>query len=256
MTKLKLIFDKTIFFAIIFEKSLFSFNFEENYYNMYEKILQKLKLQRGTTSNVSDRTLEDLAKSLVAIISTDEILAVADFTASIASLDGNINNYTAEQIKKIDSTKQTEEAKKAKEEADRLAAEEAAKKAGISPEIAALIEQIKQIMATLSGLQTEKAVSTRKQMLEEKLKATPDLFKATVLKSFERTTFKDDDDFNSYLTEMEVEGKKAIQEGQEKGLNFSSPGAVVVKSDSEGISPEMEKTLKEMTEVKEIKKPF
>ena len=49
---------------------------------MFEKILQKLKAQRGTTSNVSDKSLEDLAKSLVTVITTDELLNAMDLSAA------------------------------------------------------------------------------------------------------------------------------------------------------------------------------
>ena len=45
---------------------------------MYEKILQKLKEQRGDTSNVSDRTLQDLAKTLEGFITTDDLLETMD----------------------------------------------------------------------------------------------------------------------------------------------------------------------------------
>ena len=67
---------------------------------MYEKILQKLKTQRGTTSNVSDRSLEDMAKSYELIIKDDEALNALDFTKIIQSLDGNISKIAADAAKK------------------------------------------------------------------------------------------------------------------------------------------------------------
>ena len=216
---------------------------------MYEKILQKLKLQRGTTSNVSDRSLEDLAKALETLIIDDASLEKADLTNAIKSIDGNISNYTAEAVKNI---KKEEPVKNT----DPVKAPEQKKEEPQNEELKTLMDAVKQLSEKLGAIEGEKATLTRKEKLSEKLKETPTLFKAAVLKSFERQTFKDDQDFDNYLVEIEEQSKTAIQEGKEKGLAFGSPGANVHKPDSEGVSPEMEKTIKEMTEVKEIKKPF
>ena len=209
---------------------------------MQEKILAKLKTQRGTTSKVSDRSLEDLAKSLTSIITTDEVLAVADLTAAINSIDGNINNYTAAQIKALnDAGAAADQAKKAKEDAEKKAAEDLAKgiKPTIDPVIEELMKQNKLIMEQLQGFATEKVSKSRSEILNEKLKDTPLMFKESVLSNFKRAAFKDDEDFGSYLSEIEAQAKSAIQVGREKGLNTATPSAQVQKPESEELSPIM-----------------
>ena len=213
---------------------------------MYEKILQQLKKQRGQTSNVSDRSLEDLAKALESLIASDEILEKTDLTAAIGSIDQNINHYTAEEVKKL----------KAPGTNPAPAVPPVKKIESTNDTTALLLEAIQKLTEKVGKIEGEKVGISRKEKLSEKLKETPDLFKTAMLKSFERQTFKDDNDFETYLTEIDEQSKTAIQEGKEKGLVFSSPGANVHAVDPEAVSPEMLKTIKEMTEVKEIKKPF
>ena len=236
---------------------------------MYEKILQKLKKQRdelnaqkGTKSNVSDRSLGDLAKSLETIISTDEILEKADFTNSIASIDGNINHYTAEQVKSAE-TKAVEDFKKS--EAERIKKEEDEKAKGgqaggqenEQPDIAKLIQDaIKPVVDELNGLKNKEMTKTRSQILEEKLKETPVIFRNATLSGFNRMTFKDDEEFNSYIAEVEISAATAIQEGKEKGLNTQTPNTNVKPKDPYEVTPEMQKAIEEITKVEEKEKKF
>ena len=135
---------------------------------MFEKILQKLKAQRGETSNVSDRSLEDLARSLEPVITTDEILEKMDLSASIKSLDGNINHYTAEAVKTAKKKEDEEAAKKKKEEEDRAKQKSQQTNQEDIPDWAKkLMEQNEQVTNTLASLQTEKATSTRREKLKK-----------------------------------------------------------------------------------------
>lgn len=218
---------------------------------MLEKILQKLKAQRGTTSVISDKSLEDIAKSLVAIIITDDILNVFDFAPVLTSLDGNVNSYTAEAVKKA------KEAIKPEEKKAPIEPIKEPEKAEDTPAWAkALLEQNKVLVGEINVLKGDKVVKTRTEKLDAILKETPDIYRNTVLKSFNRANFTDEEDFNNYLTEIKEESKTVIQEGREKGLAFSAPSATITKPDPDGISPEMEKTIKEMTQKTEVKKPF
>lgn len=219
---------------------------------MYEKILQKLKAQRGTTSAISDKSLEDMAKSLVALITTDEILNVFDFTPVLTSLDGNVNSYTAEAVKKA------KEAIKPQDKKDPIIEpiKEPEKKDDTPEWMKPLVAQISNLVGEINVLKGDKITKTRTEKLEAILKDTPDIYRNTVLKSFNRAAFKDDEDFENYLKEVQEESKTVIQEGREKGLAFSAPSTTITKPDPDGVSPEMEKTIKEITQKNEIKKPF
>jgi len=226
---------------------------------MYEKILLKLKEQRGSTSNVSDRSLEDLARSLESIISTDELLTKTDLSKAIESIDGNINFYTAKQVEAA-KAKAIEEQKKvvedlAKKEAEKKLAEE--QKSGEQPDIAKLIsDALNPIVTELNGLKTQKVAQTRSEILNEKLKETPEIFRNATLKGFSRMNFETDEDFNTYIKEIETDSKVAVQIGLEKGLNTYTPKGDIKKPNPEAVSPEMAEAIKELTAVKEEDKKF
>lgn len=227
---------------------------------MYEKILQKLKEQRQKviaakgSSNVSDRSLEDLARSLEPIISTDEILNVADLSKAIESIDGNINHYTAEQIKAMDKKKQEEEAKKAAEEAAKKAEQERLDKlkgAGDNKDvdIASIIaESIKSAVEPLtnqiSELKGEKIATTRVEKMNEILKDAPEYYKNQIITGFNNMSFKDDDSFNSFLDNTKTNFETFQQQAKEQGLNTSAPKGEVKKEDEAKLNPVFEKAMK------------
>lgn len=230
---------------------------------MYEKILQKLKVQRGQTSYVSDRSLEDLAKSLVKIITTDELLAQADLTEAIKSIDGNINAYTAEQVKKMqDAAKKAAEdeaKKKADEEAAKKKAEKDKEKNKDVPEyIQALMEQTKQIMTqneTLAkevlALKSEKTSNTRAEQVKKVLEGLPAFVANPIIAGFQKTNFSTEDDFTAYVKELEKNKTDFIQAAKEQGLNNFSPIVDVQKPVETGETPVMADARKLILEQRE-----
>ena len=217
---------------------------------MLEKILTKLKLQRGQTSNVSDRTLADLAKSLETIITTDALLEAMDLTASIESFNGNINHYTADAFKKDAEAKEAkkiaeQKALDEKKAADLLAAATNQQAQGTTTSdpnaelIKTLLEQNKQIMSTLTGLQGEKVTSTRVTQLDAALKGLPDYI-AKPIKSTFKDNFENDEAFSAYLTTVSDSRKQFEQAANEQGLNTSTPPPAkpAVKDELTGIFAE------------------
>jgi len=215
---------------------------------MYEKILQKLKIQRGETSNVSDRSLEDLAKSLATIISADEILEKADLSAAIKSIDGNINSYTKKQIelaKKAESEKTA--AEKAAEEKKK--AEEDALKAkndkDVPQYIKDMMEQQKKTQEMLLALQSEKSANTRKTLLEKTLETTPDFYKKSIVSAFEKTSFENEESFTEFLGTVKSNAEAFTQAAKEHGLPVNIPAGGIPKPEETGETP----TLKSAREV-------
>ena len=225
---------------------------------MYDEILEKLKNQRGTTSNVSDRSLEDMAKSLEPFITDAEALVKADFTKAIESIDGNLNHYTAEQVKAA-SKKQLDEIE-AKKVADALEKKKLEDGKGADPEKPDIKSIIADALAPLtreiSTLKAEKATQSRSDLLQAEIAKTPVIFKDTTTKAFKRMNFETDEEFTEYLTEVKEGAKEAIQIGNESGLRFTTPTNEVHKPDPDDVSPEMEKALTELTTNTEEKKPF
>lgn len=213
---------------------------------MYEKILLKLKEQRGQTSNVSDRSLDDLAKSLVTIITTDEILAHADLTKAIESIDGNISHYTAEAVKKAKEKDDEEAAKKAVDLAAKKAAEkvkkekETGKKTEEIPEWAkVLMEQNQTFSDNLTALKNEKITSSRSDKLNGVVKGLPDYVADPIKESFKTTSFENDEAFSTYLQKVEKSGKSFEQAAKEQGLNTSTPSVHVRKPVDTGETTEI-----------------
>lgn len=195
---------------------------------MYEKILQKLKTQRPTTSNVSDRSLEDIAKSYESIIKDDEALNPLDFTKIIQSVDGNISKVAADAAKKakdeanaqktLDVQTQIQADLDKKRKKPQTDADEK------TPEwVSAILESNKSMIERLSKLETEKTVTTRRTQLETKLKDLPDYFKKPILQSFQKTNFQDDTEFTTYLSEIETTAGEFTQSLRENGLLKTIP---------------------------------
>lgn len=219
---------------------------------MYEKILLKLKEQRGTTSNVSDRSLEDMAKSLVSIITTDDLLALTDLSGAIASIDGNINHYTSEAVKKAKEEEEKEKVKKAEEEIAKKAEEAKKKKVAKGkgeeiPEYAqALMDQNKLILEqnqtfadNLNALKQEKETSKRGERLSKVLNGLPEYLVTPIKESFKTALFKDEEAFSTYLQQVEKSGKTFEQQAKEQGLNTDTPSVTVKKPVDNGETKEL-----------------
>jgi len=227
---------------------------------MYAKILEKLKTQRGTTSNVTDRSLEDLAKSLESIITTDDILNVADLSKAIESIDGNINHYTAAQVKAIEEKRITDTAKKAEDEAAKKADEEANKNKlpddapdyikAIMEQNNLLMEQSKQTAQSLANLQGDKITTTRTEKMTELLKEAPEYYKNQIIEGFNNMTFENDEAFGSYLGKSKTNLDLFTQQAAEQGLNTSSPKAETKKPEKEELNPTFAAAMKAHDELK------
>jgi len=208
---------------------------------MYEKILQKLKTQRGTNSQVSDKTLEIKAKTLESVIIDEDVLAKIDFTAEIESMQGNIG-HVAKQVKEDTEKKAKVEKTPEQIENERVAAEKLAnenKDKGISPELAALIKQNEEIMKTLSGIQGEKITTTRSESLNAVLKDAPPYYKDQILSSFKNMNFATDEDFNNYTELTKTNFTQFQQQAKESGLNTYSPTSDPKKPVDDGRTPEL-----------------
>lgn len=207
---------------------------------MLEKILQKLKEQRPEKSNVSDRSLTDLAATYVPLITTDEQLEAADFTAAIVSIDGNINNYTAAAVKAAAEKKKTETLQPTTPPAPGTHPTPAGDDV---PEWAkALMEQNKALSEGLTKLQTEKVTTGRASQLESVLKDAPDFFKKPILSTFSKTTFETEEEFTAYLEEVKAVRTDFEQKAAEQGMNVAVPSKAA-QPKNDGGTPELSEAL-------------
>ena len=200
---------------------------------MFEKILQKLKTQRGATSMVSDRSLEDLARSLETVITTDDLLNKADFTTAIKSLEGNINHQIAERVKAVEELK-----KKADDDASKKKADEEAKKqkkveGKVDDEPPAwaqqLLENNKKLSDEILAIKNGKVTESRVETLKKTLEGMPDYYTKPILAGFSRLSFTDDTQFTDYVKEVQTNSVAFVQTAKENGLNIAAPAKDVQK---------------------------
>lgn len=187
---------------------------------MLEKILQKMKEQRPKTSNVSDRSLQDIASTYAAVVTTDEQLEVIDFLPAITSIDGNINNYTAEAVKKVKhQTKPTNGNPPTTEPSQETPGGEE------PPAWAkALMEQNKALTESVQRLNNEKIAKGRQSQLEEVLKDTPVFFQKPIVTAFQKAQFSDDEEFSTYIEEVKTIRTDFETQAAENGMNIAVPG--------------------------------
>jgi len=213
---------------------------------MLEKILTKLKEQRGTTSNVSDRSLEDLAKSLVPFITTDEQLALANLAPAIASIDGNISHYTKEAITKaeqlrIQKQQQDEAAKKAADEASKKKTEQTKDVPEyvkvMMEQMSAITEQNKSLLNDITSLKTEKITGSRSEKLNAVLTGLPEYLVNPIKAGFQRATFNSDEEFDLYLKDVTTNKQQMEQAVKEQGIVFGTPAKDVNKPVDTGETP-------------------
>lgn len=206
---------------------------------MQEKILAKLKQQRGQNLQVSDKTLEDMAKTWAQVVKDDEMLNGIDFTEQLSSLQGNIG-HIAKQVKE-DTLKNYKPEPKPEPTPKPKPGEP---KPDDMPEWAkALIESNKQNTELLAKLQGEKITTTRTSQLEAILKDAPKAYKDQALANFNKMSFTDDDDFNSYVETTKTNFEGFQQMAKEQGVTFPTPGANIKKPVDDGLSDTFKKVL-------------
>jgi len=85
------------------------------------------------------------------------------------------------------------------------------------------IEQQSTLMNEILNIKQGKTAETRKQQLLKAIENTPEVYRNSIVKNFERASFKDDDDFSNYLTELQASTEEVIKDFASKGAIFNIP---------------------------------
>jgi hypothetical protein len=193
------------------------------------QIISKLKAKATDLGvNLSNVRINKLADKLDGLISTeDEIDGEIDKLdqllsfKELASLDDakrNAESKAAEQ--------DAEKAEKAKKEAEEAAAAEAGKTKtadDVPAWASALIESNKALQTELASIKQGNTTQTRRQQLETKLKDAPEKFKARALRDFDRLKIDSEEDFTSYLADVEQDVAEEVQAASDAGLGNDAP---------------------------------
>ena len=152
---------------------------------------------------------------------------VADFVQSVASRQVSDVKKPA----KVDEPKG--EAKKDEPNPNETATEKLLRE---------ILEGQKSQAAELAALKADKVGGTRREQFIKSMDGTSPEYQARELKRFDRITFKDDEDFTSFLEDTKEDHSAAIQEAADKGLGGDRPTGgigVIPKGGEKEVSPLM-----------------
>lgn len=217
-----------------------------------ERIAARLKAKAaGEKANLSQKRIDAIVLRAEKGL-TDE----SDDTQIDANLDA-INELTPfKEMAAMDDHLRAKEAKDKveKDKADKEAAEKAAKEGKVelpadAPEwmktfMEAQAAQTKALTDQIAQFGQKEVATTRREQYAKTLEGTSDTFKAKALKDFDRmaSSFKDDADFESFLTDATEDAKAFVQEEVNQGLGGDRPtggvgtpagGKVKLASDTE-----------------------
>ncbi|HEY1024049.1 MAG TPA: hypothetical protein VGE26_02705 [Sphingobacteriaceae bacterium] len=187
----------------------------------------------GFTNQIKARYKAKFPKANLSAAKLDAIIARVDAktetddeTAIDAALDA-INEYTPfeEMAREEDRLRDLESKVKKPKTADPKAPEpDPAPAPADMPEWAkGLVSGIQTLTSELTAIKSEKATTTRREQLAEKLKDAPESYRNKILKDFGRMKFDTDESFNEYLTESEEDFKAFEQEQSNLGLGKDKP---------------------------------
>ncbi len=177
-------------------------------------------------------TTEDEAKTLVDKFTDAQVNEfVKDYRADVDKEVSESNKtFETNLKKKFDLVQKTEPGGKKNQkdtDTDDIAA---IVKAAVDAAVAPLNEK-------LNGFEEKTIAETRLQALNEKLNGCKDEnFKAQTLKDFARMNFKDDADFNEYLTGKEADIATANQNKADADLSNSGGSPLFAQKEESGIS--------------------
>lgn len=178
---------------------------------MKDKILASLR-NKYRNLGLSESVLAGMAEML-AVNTTEE----SQIETAVAGVEIMAKSFQSEADRI-----RTEATQKAKAEQQKPQGGEQQKQEPTNDDVPAwaksLIDSNKALNEKLSAFEKGKTASTRKEVLEQKLKDAPAAIKAKTLKDFDRMQFETDDDFNAYLTETETDLGVVVQEFANKGL--------------------------------------
>lgn len=198
---------------------------------MKNKLAEKLQNLKGNSS-VSDRTIDDISNIFSSLI-TDENIELLDLPLLFKTIDGNINKVTATAIENIKIQSKLEE-KVVKDENKKEEIIENKKEEEMSEqesESALLRKELADLKAKLDQTEREKIANERKTIFNSKIDKAPEQFKKILNKNFDKISFNAEDEFNSYLTDIETDIAEYSQTMAESGLNRSVPNTAKPKVD-------------------------
>jgi len=86
-----------------------------------------------------------------------------------------------------------------------------------------LIESNKVLSEKLAAIEGEKMVKSRKELLDAAIEKAPDHLKSRYTKDFDRLNFKDDAEYQEWLTDLKTDAETYAAEMTAQGIVFTKP---------------------------------
>lgn len=207
---------------------------------MKKKILELLKPR---FEGVSDTILERIASSLAKNVTSDEeaAQAVQDLTIEdlvIRFADSRVNEATRSAVRNYEEKHKLRNGKPIVEEGDGNG-DETQSTEELPAWGKALKAQNDALLARIAKMDKANLITTRKERLVKVLKDAPKALKERYTKDFERLSFKDDADYDSWLGEITPTLEALATDLRRKGGTFSRPLGGGNGGDEDTISPEL-----------------
>jgi predicted outer membrane protein len=181
---------------------------------MKDKILQSLR-NKYKNLGLSESVLAGMA-DMIAINTTEE----SNIETAVAGVENLAKSFQSEADRiRTEATLKAKAESKGGESQEKKPAETETKNEDVPAWAKGLIESNKSLSEQLNAIKSGTTTTSRKSVLETKLKDAPESFKSKILKDFDRMAFGNDDDFNAYLTETETDLGAVTQEFANKGLS-------------------------------------
>lgn len=87
----------------------------------------------------------------------------------------------------------------------------------------ALIEQNKKLEERLAGFEGDRVANTRLEKLSGAIKSAPEKIRERYSKDFSRMTFQDEEEFDSWIQEVQTDVNDIVNDLESKGAVFSPP---------------------------------
>ena len=198
---------------------------------MKEKVLQLLK-PKVASYGFSQVSVDSVAQQVSETLSED-----AQEEEINAKIDAVIPFFKISQseITRIINQKKEKKDETGQKVVDESTAEHEAKTEPVD-KFDRMTELINSLNERIDALASKEISKTRKQIYAEKIQYLPELLRKSMERKFERINFKDNDDFEAFLKEEELEIPNLVKEHSEEKLSETGRPRVGGKAPSKEAS--------------------
>lgn len=195
-------------------------------------------LRRTINKIVKTAKTEDDAKAAVEALTIEDIInSYADSRVTEATNTAISNYEKKHNIKdgvKIEDSKQKQASKDVEPEDQQ------------DDKLKAALDAIKALSDKIDTLEQSKIATSRLDKLKDVIKDAPEQFRNRISEDFNRMSFKDDEDFNSWIGNVQKDSETLTNDERGKGALFTPPAGGRGKGDQ--LPAELQAAIKERAE--------